>query len=107
MGISNSIGRLALGMAIIGMSVTPLLAQEAPATAPAATAPAGGLTNGPTSGSDTQVKDSDVFGFDISMGGADLTPEQRLAARNTCNEKVMTNAVNYSGAVRTFCQQLQ
>lgn len=118
MMISRTISRLALGVAVIGLAISPLavapaMAQDAPAAPPAATEPAvpGGqpapVISGPSSGAEDQVKDEDVFGFDITMGTANLTDEQRLAARNTCNEKVMTDATRYSGAVRTFCQQLQ
>lgn len=114
MAYSSNIVRFAAGAALLLASASPLLAQTADPNSPAAPAASDSVpgpapvTNGPTKGSDTEVMDDrSVFNFDISMGSAGLTDEQRLAARNTCNESVMTNPTRYSTNVKTFCQQLQ
>ncbi len=69
-----------------------------------------GGQNGATSGMDpvkSQIKDEDVFGFDITQGATNLTPEQLTAARNTCNQNVTAEPLKYSAAVKTFCTQIQ
>lgn len=69
-----------------------------------------GGQNGATSGMDpvkAQIKDEDVFGFDITQGATNLTPEQLTAARNTCNQNVTAEPLKYSAAVKTFCTQIQ
>jgi hypothetical protein len=103
---SNRLAAMIFGTAMIAMSASPLMAQDAPApaNAPAATTTTP-TVSGPTSGSDSEVKDADVFGFDIS-GATQPTAEQLVVAKNTCNEKVNTEPTRYSGAVRTFCEQV-
>lgn len=90
--------------ALLAMLATPALAQSTDNT--------GGTSgqNSPTSGMDpvkAQIPDADVFGFDISPGGATLTPEQLTAARNTCNQNVTAEPLRYSAAVKTFCTSIQ
>lgn len=82
------------------------MAQDAP-SAPAA--PSQGAQSGQTSGTDNQVQvpDTDVFGFDITMGGANLTAEQLTAAKNTCNQNVTAEPLRYSAAVKSFCTSIQ
>lgn len=91
---------------VVALLSSPALAQDAPA-APAASGQ--GTQNGPTSGTDNQVQvpDTDVFGFDITAGGANLTPEQLTAARNTCNQNVTAEPLRYSAAVKSFCTSIQ
>lgn len=88
-----------------------------PAMAQQADGPGGASSNGtatsgqnaPTSSSDpkAQVKDEDVFGYDITMGAAKLTPEQLAAAKNTCNQDVTAEPLRYSPAVKAFCTSIQ
>jgi hypothetical protein len=89
--------------AFLALSASPALAQTSDNNGT-------GGPDGATSGMDpvkSQVKDEDVFGFDITTGGAGLTAEQLTAAKNTCNQKVTAEPLRYSAAVKTFCTQIQ
>jgi len=62
---------------------------------------------GRTERRDQRHGSEDVFGFDITQGGTNLTAEQLTAARNTCNQNVTAEPLKYSAAVKTFCTQIQ
>jgi len=112
---SNRLTALIFGTAIVALSASPLMAQDAPAPggdtpatsvpAPASPTEPSQTLNDATSGSETQIPDQDVFGFDIS-GTTELTAEQVTAAKNTCNDTVNPNAVQYSANVRSFCERV-
>ncbi len=114
----------AAGLVFATVSFAPAFAQDNTAptatppavqTAPSASTPTPAQSdNGqsPESSSNADkpsgpIADSDVFGFDITMGTANLTAEQRTAAMNTCRDNVTIDPVRYSSAVKTFCDQLK
>jgi len=91
--------------AVTALFASPVMAQSSDGTSNTT-----GGQNGATSGMDpvkSQIKDEDVFGFDITQGGTNLTAEQLTAARNTCNQNVTAEPLKYSAAVKTFCTQIQ
>jgi hypothetical protein len=91
--------------AVAAMFASPAMAQSSDGSSNTT-----GGQNGATSGMDpvkAQIKDEDVFGFDITQGGTNLTAEQLTAARNTCNQNVTAEPLKYSAAVKTFCTQIQ
>ena len=112
----------AAGLVLATFSFAPAFAQDAPtATPPAVQTPPTAATPTPAQSDNGQstestseadkpsgpVADSDVFGFDITMGTANLTAEQRTAAMNTCRDNVTIDPVRYSAAVKSFCDQLK
>jgi opacity protein-like surface antigen len=92
--------------ALVLLFASPAMAQSTDTPAPAAQ---GAAQSGQTSGTDAQaqVPDTDVFGYDITQGAANLTPEQLTAAKNTCNQNVTAEPLRYSSAVKAFCTSLQ
>jgi len=118
MTISQYSKILAAGVVFATLSIAPVFAQDAnPAapTPPAAANPTPAQSdNGQSAESsssadkpDGPIADQDVFGFDITMGTANLTPEQLTAAQNTCRDNVTIDPVRYSSAVKSFCDQLK
>ncbi|MET4633097.1 MULTISPECIES: hypothetical protein [Kaistia] len=106
----NSFKHILAASAVAILFASPAFAQDAPSapttpTAPAASSNPGGTTSG--TDSQVQIKDEDVFGYDITMGAANLTPEQLQAAKNTCNQNVTAEPLRYSAAVKTFCTSIQ
>jgi hypothetical protein len=91
--------------ALVVLFASPAMAQSTDTPAPAAK----GAQSGTTSGTDAlvQVPDTDVFGYDITQGAANLTPEQLTAAKNTCNQNVTAEPLRYSAAVKAFCTSIQ
>lgn len=91
--------------ALVVLFASPAMAQSTDTPAPAAQ----GTQSGQTSGTDAQVQvpDTDVFGYDITQGAANLTPEQLTAAKNTCNQNVTAEPLRYSSAVKAFCTSIQ
>ncbi|SHE58831.1 hypothetical protein SAMN02745157_0509 [Kaistia soli DSM 19436] len=110
---------LTAGIVFATLSMTPAFAQDAnnPAvqTPPAVSNPTPAQSdNGQSTESSSEadkpggpIADTDVFGFDISMGTANLTAEQMTAAKNTCRDNVTIDPVRYSSAVKSFCDQLK
>ncbi len=124
MHISTYSKMAAAGLIFASFSFAPAFAQDNAAptatppavqTAPAATTPTPAQTdNGQSAESSSSadkpsgpIADSDVFGFDITMGTANLTAEQKTAAMNTCRDQVTIDPVRYSSAVKTFCEQMK
>jgi len=107
----NSFKHILAASAVAILFASPAFAQDAPSTpsTPPTTPGANSTLSGQTSGTDSQVqiKDEDVFGYDITMGAANLTPEQLQAAKNTCNQNVTAEPLRYSAAVKTFCTSIQ
>lgn len=116
------------GLLLSTLAFTPALAQDAssdtpsvnPGTGAATTPTTPGTSNttdpsngvSPESSSETDkpggaIADTDVFGFDITMGTANLTAEQLMAAKNTCRDQVTIEPTRYSSTVRSFCDQLK
>lgn len=98
--------------AIVVLFASPAIAQDATTpTAPnATTAPTtGGGQSGGTSGTDPQnpLNDVEVFGYELTVDPATLSPEQLTAARNTCNQDVTANPMRYSPAVKDFCAAIR
>ncbi len=116
---------ISAGLMLASLSFAPAFAQDsntptAPTNPSAQTAPAtpsptpqqtdNGQSPESTSEADKPsgpVADSEVFGYDISMGTANLTAEQITAAKNTCRDSVTIDPVRYSSAVKAFCDQLK
>lgn len=98
-------------MAQSGDSGAPAAEQSATPSAEQSAAPSAEQSSqsGQTSGTDTkaQVKDADVFGYDITMGAANLTPEQLTTAKSTCSQSVTAEPLRYSPAVKAFCTSIQ
>ncbi|MCX5519504.1 hypothetical protein OSH10_13765 [Kaistia defluvii] len=106
----NSFKHILAASAVAILAASPAFAQDAPSAPTTPTAPAASSNPGAqTSGTDSQVqiKDEDVFGYDITMGAANLTPEQLQAAKNTCNQNVTAEPLRYSAAVKSFCTSIQ
>lgn len=103
----NSFKHILAASAVAILFASPAFAQDAPSTptAPAASSNPGGTTSG--TDSQVQIKDEDVFGYDITMGATNLTPEQLTAAKNTCNQNVTAEPLRYSAAVKSFCTSIQ
>ncbi|MBZ9935054.1 hypothetical protein LB518_02005 [Mesorhizobium sp. BR1-1-16] len=110
---------LTAGAIFATLSIAPAFAQDAnnPAvqTPPAVSTPTPAQSDNGQSAESTSeadkpggpIADQDVFGFDITMGTANLTPEQLTAAQNTCRDNVTIDPVRYSTAVKSFCDQLK
>jgi len=103
----NSFKHILAASAVAILFASPAFAQDAPSapTAPGASSSQSGQTSG--TDSQVQIRDEDVFGYDITMGAANLTPEQLQAAKNTCNQNVTAEPLRYSAAVKTFCTSIQ
>lgn len=81
-----------------------------PTAAPAETPSPNGespVTSSETDKASGMIADTDVFGFDITTGTVNLTPEQRLAAENTCRDSVTAEPGRYSSNVLSFCDTLK
>ncbi len=115
---------ISAGLLLASVSFVPAFAQDSntptttpPAvqTAPSTPSPTPQQTdNGesPQSSSEADkpsgpIADADVFGYDITMGTANLTAEQITSAKNICRDNVTIDPVRYSSAVKSFCDTLK
>jgi hypothetical protein len=115
---------ISAGLMLASLSFAPAFAQDSTAptttppavqTAPATPSPTPTQTDNGQSAQSTSeadkpsgpIADTDVFGYDITMGTSKLTAEQITSAKNICRDNVTIDPVRYSSNVKAFCDQLK